>query len=262
VPQDEKEAVKWYRLAAEQGNAAAQYNLSLMYANGQGVPQDDKEAVKWTRMAAEQGYAAAQLSLGVMYANGQGVPQDEKEAAKWMIKGRATTEPQAGDAAIKEPTADPEIQIGAEYIKEEHGDWKIVCIRTGKDNKPNCRVFQLLKDESGSAVAKLSLLALSGEAKAAASVNFVAPLGTLLSAHVAMRIDAADAKRYPFVWCEKRGCVTRFGLTQPELENLKKGNQAIMTIVSVGAPKQPIGLVVSLKDFTAAWDSLVAMNAE
>ncbi len=45
VPQDYAEAAKWYRLAAEQNNAAAQYNLSLMYANGQGVPRDDGEAV-------------------------------------------------------------------------------------------------------------------------------------------------------------------------------------------------------------------------
>jgi invasion protein IalB len=157
---------------------------------------------------------------------------------------------------------DPKDKIGAEYIEEEHGDWKIVCISTGKDSKPNCRVFQLLKDDSGGAVAELSMLTLSGEAKAAAGVNFVTPLGTLLSAQVAMRIDAADAKRYPFAWCEKLGCITRFGLTQPELDNLKKGNQAVMTIVSVGAPKQPIGLVVSLKGFTAAWDSLLAMNAE
>ena len=55
VPQDYKEAVKWYRLAAEQGYADAQYNLGLMYSNGEGVPQDYKEAVKWYRLAAEQG---------------------------------------------------------------------------------------------------------------------------------------------------------------------------------------------------------------
>ena len=57
VPQDYAEAVKWYRLAAEQGYAAAQYNLGVMYDNGQGVPQDYAEAVKWYRLAAEQGDA-------------------------------------------------------------------------------------------------------------------------------------------------------------------------------------------------------------
>ena len=67
VPQDYAEAVKWYRLAAEQGDAVAQYNLGVMYDNGQGVPQDYAEAVKWYRLAAEQGYAHAQRNLGVMY---------------------------------------------------------------------------------------------------------------------------------------------------------------------------------------------------
>ena len=49
-------------MAAEQGFATAQYNLGIMYANGEGVPQDDAEAVKWSRLAAEQGYASAQFT--------------------------------------------------------------------------------------------------------------------------------------------------------------------------------------------------------
>ena len=47
-----------------------------MYDNGEGVPEDDAEAVKWYRLAAEQGYAGAQSNLGVMYSNGEGVPQN------------------------------------------------------------------------------------------------------------------------------------------------------------------------------------------
>ena len=59
VLQDYKEAVKLYRLAAEQGFAPAQYNLGAMYFEGLGVPQDHKEAVKWFRLAAKQGIARA-----------------------------------------------------------------------------------------------------------------------------------------------------------------------------------------------------------
>ena len=83
VPQDYAEAVKWYRLAAEQSYASAQSNLGFMYKNGQGVPQDYAEAVKWYRLAAEQGVAAAQHNLGNMYNQGKGVPQDYTEAVKW-----------------------------------------------------------------------------------------------------------------------------------------------------------------------------------
>ena len=54
VKQDYAEAVKWYRKAAEQGNAYAQFNLGNAYYNGNGVEQDYAEAVKWYQKAAEQ----------------------------------------------------------------------------------------------------------------------------------------------------------------------------------------------------------------
>ena len=72
------------RQAAERGDATAQFNLGVMYANGEGVPQDDAEAVQWYRLAAEQGHAEAQGTLGAMYATGRGVPQDDVEAVQWF----------------------------------------------------------------------------------------------------------------------------------------------------------------------------------
>ena len=47
------------------------------------MPQDDAEAVRWYRLAADQGYAIAQLTLGAMYLRGDGVPEDHVEAARW-----------------------------------------------------------------------------------------------------------------------------------------------------------------------------------
>ena len=69
VPKDYVEAVKWYRKAAEQGDAYGQ-----------------KQLVKWYRKAAEQGVAIAQVNLGWMYDNGEGVPKDSSEATKWYRK--------------------------------------------------------------------------------------------------------------------------------------------------------------------------------
>jgi TPR repeat protein len=71
VPQDYAEALRWFVLAAQQGHAWSQWNLGLMYANGRGVPQDYAEAVRWYRLSAEQGDAWSQVYLGDMYANGQ-----------------------------------------------------------------------------------------------------------------------------------------------------------------------------------------------
>ena len=76
-------ALREWKPLAEQGHAVAQYNLGLMYDNGDGVPHDYKTAGKWYRLAAEQGYASAQKILGWMYRNGLGVPKDDKTAVKW-----------------------------------------------------------------------------------------------------------------------------------------------------------------------------------
>jgi hypothetical protein len=84
VVQDEAEAVRWYRLAADQGNARAQVNLGVRYQNGTGVAQDAAEAVRWYRLAADQGHAEAQYNVGTVYQNGAGVPQDSAEAARWF----------------------------------------------------------------------------------------------------------------------------------------------------------------------------------
>ena len=59
-------ALKEWRPLAERGVSTAQFNLGVIYDNGEGVPQDYAEAVKWYRKAAEQGDAAAQSNLGFM----------------------------------------------------------------------------------------------------------------------------------------------------------------------------------------------------
>jgi TPR repeat protein len=79
-------ALRLLRPLAEQGDAQAQYNLGVLYDNGQGVPQDDAEAVKWYRKAAGQGEARSQNNLANMYATGQGVPQNYAEAVNWFRK--------------------------------------------------------------------------------------------------------------------------------------------------------------------------------
>ena len=84
IPQNDVEAIRWYRAAAEQGHAKAQFNLGNRYAHGRGVAQNYVEAVRWFRDAAEQGYANAQYNLGVMYAQGQGVPQDYVRSHMWI----------------------------------------------------------------------------------------------------------------------------------------------------------------------------------
>ena len=83
VPKDYAEAVKWYRKAAEQGDAPAQFELAELYKGVPGVRQDFAEVVRWYREAAEQGYRYAQLGLGARYEDGESVPQDFVKAHMW-----------------------------------------------------------------------------------------------------------------------------------------------------------------------------------
>jgi hypothetical protein len=63
VAQDDAEAVRLYSLAAEQGDADAQFNLGVMFEHGQGVARDRAEAIRWYHLAAAQGDAWAKANL-------------------------------------------------------------------------------------------------------------------------------------------------------------------------------------------------------
>ena len=63
VAKDDAEAVRWYRKAAAQADANAQYNLGVMYSEGIGVAKDKAIAVSWYRKAAAQGFADAKKRL-------------------------------------------------------------------------------------------------------------------------------------------------------------------------------------------------------
>ena len=69
-----------------------------MYDTGRGVPQDDAEALRWYRLAAEQGNTSAQFRLGVAYGTGRGVPQDYVSAHMWLNLAAATGDEEARKA--------------------------------------------------------------------------------------------------------------------------------------------------------------------
>ena len=83
IPKNYEEALKWFRLSAEQGNIGAKTNLGWMHDYGYGVPQDRKEAIRLYRHSAELGNIYAQYNLGIINDNGEGVPQDYNLAHMW-----------------------------------------------------------------------------------------------------------------------------------------------------------------------------------
>lgn len=84
VPKDHPEALRWFRKAAQMGDASGQFNLGMMYANGYGTAKNQQEAARWFKLAADQGKANAQLNLGLMHLSGRGVEQNTAEGMRLL----------------------------------------------------------------------------------------------------------------------------------------------------------------------------------
>lgn len=88
VPVDYAEAMVWYRRSAAQGNAIAQDGIGALYARGQGVAVNYDEALKWFHKSADQGNSDAANWLGYFYTHGLGVTVNVTEASEWYAKSR------------------------------------------------------------------------------------------------------------------------------------------------------------------------------
>jgi TPR repeat protein len=84
---DTAQAIAWFRKAAGQKYAPAEFQMGQLYDFGFGVTQNDAEALVWYRKAAERGSAAGQRAVGDFYRKGRAVPVDAAEAARWYRRG-------------------------------------------------------------------------------------------------------------------------------------------------------------------------------
>ena len=96
VQRNDGEALRLFRLAGEQGDAEAQHHVGWMLEKGSGAPKDHAEAVRWFRRAADRNFAAAQISLVIAYEQGRGAAQDNAQAVRWLRQAA-----KQGDAAAR-----------------------------------------------------------------------------------------------------------------------------------------------------------------
>ena len=75
--------MKWYRKAAEQGLASAQFELGLKLETEY---KKEKEAIEWYSKAAKQDHGWATQRIGYMYEFGYGLGQDYRKALEWYQK--------------------------------------------------------------------------------------------------------------------------------------------------------------------------------
>ena len=108
MKKDYSQAFLWYRRAAQQGDANAQYSLGNMYLMGEGIKQDDFQARQWYEKAADQGHEGAQHNLGSLQRIATAEPV---EKADYDTKNNSL--PEQNEEAIQE-----------EILEEETGEKK------------------------------------------------------------------------------------------------------------------------------------------
>lgn len=198
---------------------------------------------------------AATIGLGLAgtaIAQEATAPETPATEAPASAPDTETAPPAIGEAAAPLADGNPAATEMTEVVRDTFGDWQVRCTPQGNE----CFMYQLAVDAEENPVAEVSLLKLPTPSEAAAGVTVVSPLGTLLTSGVVVQIDTNEARQYPFNWCSQVGCFARFGLTDQSINAMKRGKAGKMTLISVGAPENPIALNLSLTGFTAAYDSL------
>lgn len=117
VGKDPAAGWNWLSLAAERGNPVAQTSLGSMYFQGvtpEGV-KDPAEGLKWMRKAAETGNARSQSTLGIMYYKGMGVDVDKQEGTKWLKMAAMQEDSAALDFLEEEGIHDPALPKRKRY---------------------------------------------------------------------------------------------------------------------------------------------------
>jgi invasion protein IalB len=152
--------------------------------------------------------------------------------------------------------------VGATYTAANFEDWEQRCVRTESGADP-CQLYKLLRDGQGNNVAEFTIFGLpeGANSEAVAGATFIAPLETLLTSGMRMQIDDRQSKVYPFTFCADLGCVVRLGFTAEEVDAMKKGSNAVISIVPFVAPDQTVTLNLSLKGFTAGLEAVNTANA-
>ncbi len=147
--------------------------------------------------------------------------------------------------------------VGQPYVLQEFGDWQMRCVKAPEGQNDPCNLYQLLEDKDGNQVAEVNLFRLPEGSRAAAGATIVVPLETLLTQQLTLSVDNANARRYPFTFCNSAGCVARVGFTQAEVDQFKRGVNAQIRLVPAAAPDEEVLLTMSLSGFTAGFAGVV-----
>lgn len=213
--------------------------------------------------AAQSAQDAAAAASDATAAAAEGATEAATAAADAATEAASNAQAAAQDAATAATAApavvpaDGEPQPGQYYVKQSFDDWTLRCIKTQDNNDP-CELYQLLKDGSGTSVAEFTLVPVRGGGEVVGGATVVTPLETDLLRGLGFQVDRAEPRAYPFAVCMPVGCVARLGLAQAEIDSMKRGNTATVSVLPFGQNPETgvVPLTVSLKGFTAGLTEL------
>jgi invasion protein IalB len=186
-------------------------------------------------------------------------PAEEAPAAETPAE-EAPAEQAGGELSLGTPLEQAEAaagpRVGEPYFLQVFGSWAHRCLKAEEGETDPCQLYQLLRDGDGNTVAEISLFPLPDGTRAAAGATIVAPLETLLTQALTLRIDGGEPRQYPFTFCNAAGCVSRIGFTAEEITAFKRGAKATLRMVPAAAPDQEVILDIPLDGFTAGYDGL------
>jgi invasion protein IalB len=145
---------------------------------------------------------------------------------------------------------------GEIYLAGNKGDWNVRCVTGNPGEIDRCEIQQLIFLDENTPIADISIFKLPNNTAAVAAANVMVPLETLLTSNFRFGFSDEIAKEYQYSFCNQNGCLVRMGLLVTDIEAMKKGSSSELSITHISNPETSINLSLSLRGFTAAFDTL------
>ena len=142
------------------------------------------------------------------------------------------------------------------YIKERFENWSLKCIKP-VNSIERCEANQIIFNQKQQPVAEISIIKLPEGQVAAAAATIIVPLETILSEGLVLAIQELEPKKYQFKFCNSLGCYSQIGLTDDEVEALKRKERASIFLKHISSGDQQIVIPMSLDGFTKTFSNVI-----
>ena len=173
----------------------------------------------------------------------------------FLIFSISSLKAEEADSLSIDDTMMSEPQKTEPYIKERFENWSLKCIKT-VNSIERCEANQIIFNQKQQPVAEISIIKLPKGQVAAAAATIIVPLETILSEGLVLAIQELEPKKYQFKFCNSLGCYSQIGLTDDEVEALKRKEKASIFLKHISSGDQQIVIPMSLDGFTKTFSNV------